>query len=53
MNSFASINTYNERGVITKVEDGDGHAWWSCDESDFDAQGTTGQTHSNGDAILF
>ncbi len=38
-NSFVSINTYNERGAITKVSDASGHVWWQCDEHDFDAKG--------------
>ncbi|MBN2785358.1 MAG: VCBS repeat-containing protein [Pontiellaceae bacterium] len=38
-NSFASINTYNERGIVTKVEDGSGHVWWEMDAADFDAKG--------------
>ncbi|MBN2684046.1 MAG: VCBS repeat-containing protein [Pontiellaceae bacterium] len=38
-NSFTSINTYNERGVITEVKDASGHVWWEMSAADFDAKG--------------
>jgi len=48
-NSFESINTYNARGAITKVEDASGHAWWTIDETDFDAKGhLLAYTYGNG-----
>lgn len=38
-NSFVTVNTYNERGAVTKVSDASGHVWWQIDEDDIDAQG--------------
>jgi hypothetical protein len=37
-NTFVTTNTYNERGALLEVRDGDGHTWWQANAADYDAQ---------------
>ncbi|RKX36459.1 MAG: hypothetical protein DRP64_18660, partial [Verrucomicrobia bacterium] len=38
-NRFTTQNTYNERGALLEVSDGDAHTWWEASAADYDEQG--------------